>query len=459
MNQTASVFASLWLTYLLRVLVAYLVFWLICRFIGDPCLRFQLCGTFLGGMVMAWFGLLVRLGLPALSVSGGAATSAAVVPWLWTFHLALAPRMAIVLSRGAWAYVAILALLLLQFCASFRSLRILLSPSQPPSEALSALFESVCSGTRASRCELRLVGDLRSPAATGWWRPKVLLPHDFPLLENQQLVDVFRHELMHVRRRDYLWDRLATLGCYVLFFHPAAWLVRRRLRWERELVCDEGVVEGSDVRRLEYAKCLTTLASREWLPDEKHAGPIDFLSSPSLLAARVRALLSPRRVQHSVRRKAALGILATAALAVTVRVVPEVVITTAWSEGVPTEAVRTQGPPAQPQPILKTQRPRVPRRHKAVGTVAIAPDLYSRLTPVTQTPRSPVLNAQYEVQNHQRSGHDPGQWGLIRKVGNWTVHTVKSGVTRLGSIGEGKRRSRSAGELPQPAPENFAEPL
>src|SRR4029077_2531336 len=142
----------------------------------------------------------------------------------------------------------ILALLVLQFCGSFWKLRMMLYASQPPSEALSELFESLRSDTRASRCELWLVPDLRSPAATGWWRPKVLLPHDFlPRLETQQLIDVLRHELMHVLRWDYLWDRLATLGCYLLFFHPAAWLVRRRLRWERELVCDEGVVEGPDI--------------------------------------------------------------------------------------------------------------------------------------------------------------------------------------------------------------------
>src|SRR4029077_14584403 len=202
----------------------------------------------------------------------------------------------------------ILALLLLRFGASFWKLRTVLCASQPPSEALSALFESVRSGTPASRCELWLVPDLRSPAATGWWRPKVLLPQNVvPRLETQHLVDVLRHELMHVRRRDYLWDRLATLGCYVLFFHPAVWLVRRRLRWDRELVCDEGVVEGSDARRLEYATCLTTLASRGWLPDEKHVGPIDFLSLPSLLGSRVPAPVSPRRVQHSARKKAALG--------------------------------------------------------------------------------------------------------------------------------------------------------
>jgi beta-lactamase regulating signal transducer with metallopeptidase domain len=473
MNDAAVAFASVWLTSLLRWVVAYAILCLVCRFVRDPHLRFQLCIVFLGGMVMAWFGLLVWPDLPAPPASSSAAnTSVSGFHWLWTLHIALPPRLAIVLSRAWWAYVAILALLLLQFCASFWKLRVSLYPSQPPSEALLALFESVRTGMRASRCELRLVADIRSPAATGWWRPKVLLPHDvLPRLDTQQLADVLRHELTHVRRRDYLWDRLATLGCYLLFFNPAAWLVRRRLQWERELACDEGVVEGSDVRRFEYATCLTTLARWWCLPDERGAGAIDFLSSPSLLTARVRALVSPRRVQYSARRKAALGVLASAALAVTVWVVPEVAVTLAWS--VPRDAARIQQPPAQIQPILRAERPRIPRRHKPLVNAVIAPDQYSRFTPVTEIPghdsrftpameipsSASVLPSPSDVENPRSSPHRSTQWGLIRRVGTWTVRTVKFSVTKLGSIGGSKRQRQSSGELPLPAPENSNDPL
>jgi beta-lactamase regulating signal transducer with metallopeptidase domain len=146
---------------------------------------------------------------------------------------------------------------------------------------------------------------------------------------------------MHVRRRDYLWDRLATLGCYLVFFHPAGWLARRRLRWERELVCDEDVVERSDERRIEYASCLTTLASW-WFLEEEIAGPVDFLSSPpTLLAARVRALLSRRTGPYSSYKKAAVGLLATAALGLVVWLVPEIAVT--FSRSAPRMQQRSSG--------------------------------------------------------------------------------------------------------------------
>src|SRR5690242_2084768 len=100
MNEAASSFAGVWLTYLLRSVVAYATLWFICRFLRDPQLRFQLCSAFLGGMVMVWLGLLVRPGLRTPSVPGSTATTTVSgFPWVWTLHLAR-PHLAIVLSRA-----------------------------------------------------------------------------------------------------------------------------------------------------------------------------------------------------------------------------------------------------------------------------------------------------------------------------------------------------------------------
>ncbi len=100
-----------------------------------------------------------------------------------------------------------------------------------------------------------LAADLRSPATCYWWRSHVLLPLELvPHLDSDQLEDVLRHELFHVRQHDYLWDRLAALGCRVVFFHPLVWLAYRHLRWERELACDYAVVRESSEARLRYAR-------------------------------------------------------------------------------------------------------------------------------------------------------------------------------------------------------------
>jgi hypothetical protein len=141
--------------------------------------------------------------------------------------------------------------------------------------------------------------------------PLELVPH----LGRDQLEDVLRHELFHVRQHDYLWDRLAALGCRVIFFHPLAWLAYRHLRWERELACDYAVVRESSEARLRYAECLTNLA-RWFMARRMSSAGISFFSSESRLKVRVRAVLSEPSIYSPSRRAARTGlvcVLATAA--------------------------------------------------------------------------------------------------------------------------------------------------
>ena len=464
-SEVALALAGLCLTYLLRSAAAYLLLWLLCRLVPDPHIRFRLCGIFLGGMVGGWLGLFLLPGLSALSRSEAVAFASASGPhWSWTVNSALVPRLATVLSGAPWLYLALLCFLMLQFFFRFRRLRVLLRSSQPPSEALSFLFESVRCDTGAPQCELRLVHGLRSPAATAWWDPKILLPSELlPRLETLQLVDILRHELMHVRRRDYLWDRLATLGCYVVFFHPAAWLVRRRLRWERELVCDEGAVARSSERRLEYATCLTTLAT--WrLSREELAGPVDFLSSSSLLATRVRALVSPPRGNYSLHKRAAVGLLAGIFLTLAVWLVPDVAVTPSWSAPALAlrNATRSQEPPPRPQTILKADRQRVSKRHKFQAPLAIAPDVYSRVAPPNpEFPvNTPVLSDPSDVQTRPSSARGRMRWGLIPRVGDWAIRSVRFGVSRMGSRIAGRKHEKApSGQLPSVATEMRTDPL
>jgi beta-lactamase regulating signal transducer with metallopeptidase domain len=401
-SDAALAFASLWLTYLIRSSGAYLLLWVLCRLIQNSHLRFRLYGIFLGGMVAAWLWLL----LTSLSVAFTSnSTSPAIVPhpyWSWSLNPALVPFLAAFLPRARWIYVPVLTFLLLQFCTRVWQLRTFLRASQPATETLSFLLELVRSETNGPRCEVRLVPGLRSPAATGWWRPKVLLPNELlPRLEAHQLVYVLRHELMHIRRRDYLWDRLATLGCYVVFFNPSAWLARRRLRWERELVCDEDVVERSHERRLEYAGCLTTLASW-WFLEEETAGPVDFLSSPpSLLTARVRALLTRQTTPYSRCKKAAVGLLATSALSLVVWLAPEIAVT--FSRSAPHNTAKIQRFPRSAQTIARTDRKRLSKRHKLFASVVTSPALDPRSAPPNlESPINlPILSGLSVVQSYQ----------------------------------------------------------
>jgi beta-lactamase regulating signal transducer with metallopeptidase domain len=449
-SETASALSSLWFTYVLQSAAGYILLWILCRFVRYPQFRFRLRGFFLGGMVAAWLGLLLLSGLSApVSPVSVAAAGVSATHWEWTLNFALTPRFSTILSGFFWAYAAILTLFLGSFCARFWRLRTLLRASRPAPESLSSLFDSVHSRIHTPRCELRLVEGLLSPAATGWWHPIIMVPDEFlSRLETAQLVSVLRHELMHVRRRDYLWDRLATLACYLVFFHPAAWLLRRHLRWDRELACDLGSVDRSDACRLEYAACLTTLAS--WrLPGEDLAGPIDFLSSPSLLGARVRALVSPPNLNYSTTKKAALACLTAVSITIALRLVPEVTVTSfSPASATPSDTTTiAQEAPTPLQPVSTAEARPGLQRHKSRLPETRVQRVDSGFAPSTpQSPRNiSDVDGPSRPQTVQKSTLRPAVWHIIPKAGGWAIRSVKLGFSKVGShLGFGRRHPDSS---------------
>ena len=91
-SESASTLSSLWFTYVLQSSAGYMLLWLLCRFVRDPQFRFRLRGVFLGGMVAAWLGLLLRSGLSApVSPVSAALTGVSETHWSWTLNFALTP--------------------------------------------------------------------------------------------------------------------------------------------------------------------------------------------------------------------------------------------------------------------------------------------------------------------------------------------------------------------------------
>jgi BlaR1 peptidase M56 len=77
-------------------------------------------------------------------------------------------------------------------------------------------------------------------------------------LTPQQLEALVAHELAHVRRHDYFVNILQMIVETFLFYHPVVWWVSSRIRYERELCCDDLAVRscGSVVS---YARALAQL--------------------------------------------------------------------------------------------------------------------------------------------------------------------------------------------------------
>jgi len=97
------------------------------------------------------------------------------------------------------------------------------------------------------------------PTVLGSLRPVILMPASALMgLTPLQIEALLVHELAHIRRHDYLMNLIQTFVETLVFYHPAAWWVSRRVREERENCCDDSVMEVCTDRET-YARALVTM--------------------------------------------------------------------------------------------------------------------------------------------------------------------------------------------------------
>jgi beta-lactamase regulating signal transducer with metallopeptidase domain/5-hydroxyisourate hydrolase-like protein (transthyretin family) len=138
--------------------------------------------------------------------------------------------------------------------------RLLQTASDAVPEAMKQTFECMKSRMRLARpVRLLLSERVDGPAAIGWLKPVVLLPLTaITGLDPEQLQAVLAHELAHIRRHDFLVNVLQQCVESLLFYHPAVWWLSRRIRMEREHVCDDLAVAACGDPAV-YAKALVAL--------------------------------------------------------------------------------------------------------------------------------------------------------------------------------------------------------
>lgn len=100
---------------------------------------------------------------------------------------------------------------------------------------------------------------LRSPLTFGYFRPVVLLPLSLVCQTSPALLEaLLRHELIHIRRADFLTNLLLSATQILFFYHPMIWVLTRRIQELREEACDEAVLQ-SGCDKLVYAEALIHL--------------------------------------------------------------------------------------------------------------------------------------------------------------------------------------------------------
>ena len=206
-----------------------------------------------------WFSTLVVIaGMPLLSpTSSPLLASGSQIP-----ELTLSSNWALALF-ALWGVIASVLLIRLGF--SLRHVSALRrNCCEIDAQAYPALIEIIRSFAEQKWRHAKLLAsdEVRIPTALGFFRPAVVLPtwalQDF---SSDELKVILLHELAHLRRWDD-WTNLAQKFVKALFFfHPAVWWIDSRLALEREIACDDMVLEQTANATI-YAASLVTVAEK-----------------------------------------------------------------------------------------------------------------------------------------------------------------------------------------------------
>ncbi|MBZ5727101.1 MAG: M56 family metallopeptidase [Acidobacteriia bacterium] len=137
-----------------------------------------------------------------------------------------------------------------------RKYRIAATPLYPVPESVAAASAITHAG--AVFC---ISSDTPGPVMLGWLNPVVLLPESFPALGEEAQCGIVCHELLHVRRHDWLATLLEELAGALLWFNPGAWLLLAETRLAREQLVDGETVRLTAAAE-PYIEALLAIARR-----------------------------------------------------------------------------------------------------------------------------------------------------------------------------------------------------
>lgn len=147
------------------------------------------------------------------------------------------------------------------------------------------------------------------PVTFGFFHPAILLPARFPSMPAEIQRAIACHELIHVRRRDWLFVIAEEIVRAAFWFHPAVWFALSRIQLAREQAVDlEAIALTRDRDR--YLDALVAVAEQKFRPD---LAPAPLFLTKRHLASRVAAILKETRMSKA-RIAAAVSAVSSAAL-------------------------------------------------------------------------------------------------------------------------------------------------
>lgn len=157
-----------------------------------------------------------------------------------------------------------------------------------PSPKLEDAWNRCLTALQLRDVDLRVSHDVSGPVTAGFLHPTIILPETLFSDEAEDvLLTAVGHEMAHIARRDFAMNLLCEFLTLPLSFHPAAWILRRKIDHTREIACDELVVRRV-LNAKAYARSIVNIAAR--LPAPVAAGAALGVLDGDILEERIRRL-------------------------------------------------------------------------------------------------------------------------------------------------------------------------
>jgi beta-lactamase regulating signal transducer with metallopeptidase domain len=182
----------------------------------------------------------------------------------------------------------------------------LIAQSEPATKQLADAFNQCRRQLGLRRKgELRVSGNITSPAVCGSFHPAVLIPSGIlEQLAPEKLRAVLIHELAHVKRGDLWINCVQTFLQIAYFYNPFVWLANTVVRRLREQAVDEMVLVALGAEAKSYSSTLIDVAEIAFSRPVLSLRLVGVVESKKALEGRIRHMLN-----QPVQKRVRLGIL------------------------------------------------------------------------------------------------------------------------------------------------------
>jgi len=195
-------------------------------------------------------------------------------------------------------YCLVLSGLFIKMVIKFYQLSVLINNSNFSESASYTSFINTLEYTsRGKKLKIGISSTIDTPINFGWIEPIILLPIALAnQLSVKEIESIIVHEWAHILRNDYLINLITSIVQVILFFNPFSYLLNKEISLQREIACDNYVI-NFPIEKIDYLnaiyKIATSVANKK--APIQNRWTMGILNLPNELLYRVKTMTNNKR--------------------------------------------------------------------------------------------------------------------------------------------------------------------